>query len=62
MSDDTSPSNETLGGTAERNFVVSRRGVLAGGAGLGLATVLAACGADGVSSTSVFSRMTVRVG
>ncbi len=46
MSDDTSPSNETLGGTAERNFVVSRRGVLAGGAGLGLATVLAACGAD----------------
>lgn len=50
MTSKKNPDQETLGQKVERQFVVSRRGVLAGGAGLGLATLLAACGADDDSS------------
>ncbi|MEN8113373.1 MAG: extracellular solute-binding protein [Actinomycetota bacterium] len=45
MSVENKPHEETLGEKVEREFVMSRRGVIGAGAGLGLASILAACGA-----------------
>ncbi len=50
MSRKKNPGQETKGEAAERQFLMSRRGVLMSGAGLGLASVLAACGASDDSS------------
>ncbi len=52
MSTDKSQRQDTKGEAAEKQFLMSRRGVLMSGAGLGLASVLAACGADDDSGSS----------